>query len=142
MKASDYDDFSLNDKLSFEKEFLGFYLTAHPQFDNLMKIKEIITHEIEILQDEKEETRVVVGGIIETVKRIFTKKSGKEMAFVTIANENGITLECVVFPKIFDLYKAILTKESVVLITGKLDAKNDKPVIIADKIQAFSNFSP
>ena len=62
------------------------------------------------MEDEKEQTGVIVGGIIEAVKRIFTKKSGKEMAFVTIANENGVTLECVVFPKIFDIYKSLLSK--------------------------------
>jgi DNA polymerase-3 subunit alpha len=63
------------------------------------------------------------------------------MAFVTIANENGVTLECVIFPKIFDIYKGLLVKENVILVTGKIDTKNDKPVIIVDKIQSFSNFS-
>ena len=80
-----------------------------------MKVKSRITHELELLEEEKEQTVVTVGGIIEAVRRIFTKKSGKEMAFVTIANENGITLECVVFPKIFDIYKSLLVKENVIL---------------------------
>jgi len=43
-----------------------------------MKIKSSITHEIEFLEEEKEQTIVTVGGIVETVRRIFTKKSGKE----------------------------------------------------------------
>lgn len=140
-KATEYEDFTKNEKLAFEKEFLGFYLTAHPQIDNLIKIKSQVTHEIESLEEEKEQTRVVVGGLIESTRRIFTKKSGKEMAFLLIANENGITLECVVFPKVFDQYKAILSKETVVLISGKIDSKNDKPVIIVEKIQSFGNFS-
>ena len=84
---------------------------------------------------------MVVGGIIEAIRRIFTKKTGSEMAFITIANENGITLECVVFPKIFDQFKGLITKENVVLISGRVDSKNEKPVIIVDKIQVFSNFS-
>jgi DNA polymerase-3 subunit alpha len=139
--TTDFEDFTPNEKLAFEKEFLGLYLTAHPQLDNLMKIKTTITHELEILEDEKEQSGVIVGGIVEAVKRIFTKKTGKEMAFVTIANENGVTLECIVFPKIFDIYKGLLIKESVVLITGKIDTKNEKPVIIVDKIQSFAGFS-
>ena len=141
LSPSDVEDYSLNDKLSFEKEFLGFYLTSHPQLNNLIKLKEKITHEIEVLEEEKEEAEVVVGGIIEAMRRIFTKKTNKEMAFVTIANENGVTLECVVFPKTFDQYKSILTKETVVIISGRLDTKNDKPVIIANKIHVFSSFS-
>lgn len=141
ISVKDFDDFTTNEKLAFEKEFLGFYLTAHPQIDNLIKLKNEITHEIENLEDEKEQTRVVVGGIIEGTKRIFTKKTGSEMAFLTVANENGVTLECIVFPKIFEQYKSLLTKENVVIISGKIDTKNDKPIIIADKIQGFGNFS-
>lgn len=137
----EFDDFTKNEKLAFEKDFLGFYLTAHPQMDNLMKLKSEVTHTIESLEEESEQTQVIVGGIIETIRRIFTKKSGKEMAFLSIANENGITLECIVFPKIFDQYKGLLTKENVVLIYGKIDTKNDKPIVIADKVQVFGNFS-
>jgi len=133
-------DFSSNEKLAFEKEFLGFYLTAHPQMENLIKIKSEITHEINLLNEESERTNVVVGGIIETIKRIFTKKNGKEMAFITLGNENGVLVECVIFPKIFDLYKSVITKENVVLIQGKIDSKNDKPVIIAEKINVFNSF--
>ena len=138
---TNFEDFSQNEKLAFEKEFLGFYLTAHPQMDNLIKLKSEISHTIESLEEETEQTRVVIGGIIENIRRIFTKKSGKEMAFLLISNENGITLECVVFPKVFDEYKGFLIKENVVLISGKIDLKNDKPVVIAEKIQVFGNFS-
>lgn len=139
--GTDIEDFTQNEKLSFEKEFLGFYLTAHPQMDNLIKIKAIITHEIAALEEEKEQQIVTIGGIVETVRRIFTKKSGKEMAFISIANETGSIIECVIFPKVFDLYKSTLTKENVILITGRIDSKNDKPVIIAEKITVFGSLS-
>jgi DNA polymerase III subunit alpha len=141
LSSEEIADFSNNDKLAFEKEFLGFYLTAHPQAENLQRIKTEITHEITSLEEEHERTNVVIGGIVETVRRIFTKKSGKEMAFITLGNENGVVVECVIFPKIFDMYKTIITKENVILITGKIDSKNDKPVIIAEKISVFNSFS-
>ncbi|HYM65377.1 MAG TPA: OB-fold nucleic acid binding domain-containing protein, partial [Candidatus Sulfotelmatobacter sp.] len=137
----EFKDFTEEEKLSFEKEFLGFYLTAHPQFDNLIKIKSEITHEIESLEEEKETTPVVVGGIIESIRRIFTKKTNKEMAFLLLSNENGVSLECIIFPRIFDSYKSLLLKENVIIISGKIDSKNDKPVIIAEKIKAFNNIS-
>ena len=141
MTSADIEEFSQNEKLAFEKEFLGFYLTAHPQMNNLLQIKTMITHEIDTLEEETQDKAVIVGGIIETIRRIFTKKSNKEMAFLTIGNENGTLIECVIFPKVFDMYKTILTKETVILITGKIDSKNDKPVIIAEKISAFTSFS-
>ena len=42
------------------------------------------------------------------------------MAFVSIANERGIAIECVVFPKIFTQYKDLLIKDTVVLIDGRV----------------------
>ena len=46
-----------------------------------------------------------------------------------------------IFPKIFDSYKTVLTKENVVLIHGKIDSKNERPVIIVEKISVFNSFS-
>ncbi len=135
------DDFTLNEKLAFEKEFLGFYLTAHPQYDNLINLKQQITHDIEILEEATQSSQVVTGGIIENIRRIFTKKSGSEMAFITIANEKGINIECVVFPKTFDQFKHLIVKENVVLVSGKIDTKNDKPVILVDRLRTPVNFT-
>lgn len=130
----DIEDFSSVEKLAFEKEFLGFYLTAHPQEENLMHIKSIVTHELDILGEEYNGHVVKVGGILEMIKRIFTKKSNSEMAFVGIANEKGVTIEGVMFPKIFDQYRDYLVKDTVVIAEGKLDIKDGKPVILINKL--------
>ncbi|MBI4084671.1 MAG: DNA polymerase III subunit alpha [Candidatus Levybacteria bacterium] len=134
VSSADIEDFSQEEKLSFEKEFLGFYLTSHPYLDTLTYVKSIISHEIELLETEKEGTIVKVGGIIEGAKKIFTKKTNSEMAFLSIGDERGFTIECVVFPRVFEQYRNLLVSDSVIVIEGRLDYKNDKPVIIADKI--------
>ena len=121
-----------------EKEFLGLYLTYHPQLSNLIYLKSIISHEIELLEEEKEGTKVKVGGIIESARKIFTKKNNNEMAFLVIGNEKGLSIECVVFPKIFDQHRSLLIKDTVIIIEGHLDTKNDKPTIIAEKISRVS----
>lgn len=136
---ADVEDFSLNEKLMFEKEFLGFYLTSHPQHDTLYYLKKIITHEIEYLVEEKEGTSVKVGGIIETSRKIITKKTNAEMAFISIGDEKGVTIECVIFPRVFEQFKSLLINDTVVLIEGRLDLKDDRPVIIADRIIEAKN---
>ncbi len=133
------EDFSPNEKLAFEKEFLGLYLTSHPQLDNLLHVKSLISHEIELLTEEKEGTRVKVGGIIESSRRIFTKKNNNEMAFLVIGNEKGLSIECVVFPRIFEEHKSLLIRDQVIIIEGHLDTKNDKPTIIAERISSINN---
>ena len=119
---------------AFEKEFLGIYLTSHPQMDNLVALKTVITHELDILADEAEGQRVVVGGIIENYRKIFTKKTGSEMAFITIGDEKGLMVESIVFPKIYEKYKSLLLKDQVVVIEGRIDTKNERPIVIAEKI--------
>lgn len=137
---SDVDDFTEQEKLSFEKELLGFYLTSHPHMDTLQYIRSIISHEIELLEGEKEGTIVKIGGIVETAKKIVTKKSNAEMAFVQIADEKGIEIECVVFPRVFEEYKSLLIQDTVIIIEGKVNIKEDRPVIIVDKITQARNF--
>ena len=63
------------------------------------------------------------------------------MAFITVADEKGISIECIIFPKIFEQYKSYLQKDSVVVIEGKVDTKNERPLIIAEKIMPVSDFS-
>lgn len=139
--SSDIDDFTNQEKLMFEKEFLGFYLTSHPHMDTLTKLKKIITHEIEVLEAEKEGTIVKVGGIIEASRKVFTKKTNSEMAFIAIGDEKGIQIECVIFPKVFEQYKNVLIADSVIVIDGRLDTKNDKPMIIAQRIEEAKNLT-
>ncbi|HEX7042729.1 MAG TPA: DNA polymerase III subunit alpha, partial [Patescibacteria group bacterium] len=132
---SDVEDFSSTEKLAFEKEFLGFYLTAHPQADNLLIIKSMISHELDALAEGVDNgIQVKIGGIVETVKRIFTKKSNAEMAFVSISNEKGTVVECIIFPKVYELYRDILISDTVLIFEGKIDIKDDRPVILVSTI--------
>jgi DNA polymerase-3 subunit alpha len=135
----DVDDFTKEEKLGFEKEFLGFYLTSHPHNDILNKIKTIITHELDLLEEEQEGVRVKVGGIIDSTKKVLTKKTNSEMAFMTISNEKGIAVECIVFPKVFERYKALLLNDTVIVIEGRLDNKMDKMIIIVESISPAKN---
>ncbi len=132
--SSDVEDFTQIEKLAFEKEFLGIYLTSHPHSDVLEYLKIHITHELSLIEDEKEKSKVRVGGIIESAKKIYTKKSNAEMAFITITDQTGASIECIVFPKIYAEYRQHIFEDKVVLIEGFIDAKNDRPAIIVEKI--------
>lgn len=135
MEDMGIEDFTPLEKLAFEKEYLGIFLTSHPQADNLEIIKQVITHELDVLEGQNDGMQVTVGGIVDSVKRIFTKKTQAEMAFISISNEKGITIECIIFPKVFEQYREILLTDTVLVFDGKLDQKNDKPVIIVNSIK-------
>lgn len=134
----DVEEFSESEKLVFERELLGFYLSDHPLNQKLGSLFTFASHKIGELEEVKEGTKVKVGGLVGQIKKIFTKRSGEEMAFVRLEDHVGVSIECVVFPKIFERSKAYLIKDSILVIEGRLDKKEDLPVIIVDGVRILN----
>lgn len=138
-KLSDVNEFSEQEKLMFEKELLGFFLTNHPMNENFDAISLAITHKLFDLKEEKESKRITTGGLISQIKKITTKKSNSEMAFLTLEDQTGASMECVVFPKTWEISRHMLIKDSIIIVEGKLDFKDEQPVIIVDLVKKFTN---
>lgn len=136
--VDDIEDFSKQEKLTFEKELLGFFLTGHPMVESLEKLSPLISHTISELKEEKNVLKIKTGGLVAQVKKIITKNGGNEMAFITIEDHLGYTIECVIFPKIFEQVRNLLLRDSIILIEGKLDFKDERPVIIADFVKMLN----
>lgn len=88
-----------------------------------------VTHRISDVVVTK--SQIIVGGIISQVKKIITKKSGQEMAFVKIDDMTAI-IEVVVFPSIYEKTKNIWQNDRVILVKGKVSEKEDRLTVIAD----------
>jgi DNA polymerase-3 subunit alpha len=134
---SDIEEFTESEKLLFEKELLGFFLTNHPLIQELDNLAKQISHNISDLQEAPEGTRIKVGGMLSSVKKIITKKSNSEMAFIQLEDHAGFSIECVVFPKTYEVNKNVLVRDSIVIIEGKLDFKDERAIIIADTIDRY-----
>ncbi|MDO8572327.1 MAG: DNA polymerase III subunit alpha [bacterium] len=121
-----------SDKLSWEKELLGLYVSGHPLDEHREKLekREMTIARIKSLAAE---LAVVAAGIVEEVKPVVTKK-GDSMAFVKIADFSGM-IEVVIFPKIFTEFKNILVKEKCIAIKGRTSERNGEKSIIAEKIK-------
>lgn len=124
--------------LSFEKELLGLYLTANPLervlttlFDtgNITQISEITA--------ERVGDRVHIIGSITQVKKIVTKASGAEMAFVRLEDMTG-TIEIVIFPKMYAKSAHMWVRDGIVMIGGKIDQKDDRLTMLADEARILS----
>jgi DNA polymerase-3 subunit alpha len=124
---------SFDDRLMWEKDLLGFYLTGHP----LEKFRERLAKNKASIKNIKLKARadseIVAAGILEDVKPIMTKK-GDRMAFVTLSDTED-SLELVVFPKVFTKFKDDLTPNMCVVIKGKFSKRNGEPSMIVDKVK-------
>jgi DNA polymerase-3 subunit alpha len=132
-------DFTDREKLMFERELLGFFLTDHPMNQELNYLMGRVSHHIQELPEERQGRSILVGGLISQVKKIFTKKGNREMAFATIEDQFGFSLECVIFPKVYDEVRDKILKDSVVVMAGKLDFKDEIPVLLVEKVKKVGN---
>ncbi len=126
-------DSPVAEKLAWEKELLGLYISGHP-LDKYRKVFEKRDMNIKKVSAQmKEGMLVVVGGIIEEVKNIITKKN-ETMCFMKIADLTG-SIEVVVFPRIMAEFKKFLLLEKCVAVKGKISMRNGGISIIADKFK-------
>ncbi len=116
---------SADDKIAWEKELLGLYVTAHP-FAALQKTLESVLTPLSDLGAKPRGAWVVVGGIIDHLKKKITR-SGQPMMFATIQDVTG-SLELLVFPKTFETTKDVWVEGRAVCVVGKTpeDEGDDK----------------
>ncbi len=136
IKIPDAPEASLTEKLVWEKELLGLYVSGHP----LDRFREQLDKRPMTINQMKEKIppgteNVVAAGMLESVRTILTQK-GDQMAFIKIADYDG-AIEAVVFPKNFVEYKKLLVPETVIALKGKLSSRNGELSMVAEKMKAL-----
>ncbi len=122
------------ESLAYEKELLGFYLTAHPLEETLVELsKKESLLPIAQVTEERVGDRVQVAGLVAQVKKIMTKKNNSEMAFIRLEDLSG-NMEIVIFPKIYAKSVSLWVRDTAVMIAGKVDQKDDRLVLLADEV--------
>jgi DNA polymerase-3 subunit alpha len=136
-------DFNQVARLAMEKEMLGLYLEGHPLDDKqyiIKKVANITTEDILNYEDNpgiKDNMEVLMVVIVNRKKTQITK-TGKMMAFVDAEDLVG-TVEIIVFPNVFEQSADALYEDSVVVVRGRLNFKDEEtPKVIAEKITPIS----
>lgn len=120
-------DATESEKLTWEKELLGLYITAHP-FANYQKFFEGIITPVKSLSEVTEKSWVVVGGIIDSTKKKITRH-GAAMMFVTILDQSG-SLELLVFPRTYETTKDVWVEGKMVCVVGKTGDEGDDKLFV------------
>lgn len=133
LKLPDIPEASMPERLNWEKENTGFYITGHPLDEFRASLKNLPT--IEFLQHGgvKDKQVVRIGGMVTEAKRITTRK-GDTMCFLTIEDYTE-RLEVTVFPRVFYVNTAVLVPDMPLIIQGRVDVDDDAGVkLLADKV--------
>jgi len=117
------------ERLTWERELLGLYISAHP-LDNYDAYFEEQTVPLIMMNAEIDGKTATIGGLISSVRTIITK-SGTKMAFVKVEDKTSEG-EVIVFPNLYEQIGAKLIQDNVIRATGKVTARDRDGNIVSD----------
>jgi len=129
----DIEEWPLIQILNFEKTLLGIYLTGHPLncYSNI--IKYLRRTKISTLYEQTRNQDIIICGVLEKVKNITTRRKKQRMAIIKIEDETQ-SIEAFVFPRLYEEVALYLREKSVVLLKGRVEAKDKVPKILTSEI--------
>ncbi len=122
-------------RLAFEKETLGFYLTGHPLTPYMETLERLASTSIQNIRELPAGEEIVIGGMVSSLKEINTKK-GERMAFITVEDLSGL-IEVIVFTDVYKNSAPFLKSDEPVFVRGKVDVGEESTKIIATEILPF-----
>lgn len=147
------DEYDIRTKLNMEKEVLGVYLSGHPLLEYQKELSkyanvsslDFINDSSDELETSKERTlkdnqAVTVGGLIAD-KSIKYTRSNKVMAFIKLEDLYG-SLDVILFTDVYEEYKDLLIKDSIVCIKGRVSIFEDRNAkLIATQIIPYDKLT-
>src|SRR5680860_588758 len=128
-----------NEKLNWEKELLGLYVSEHP-FNLFKPYLEGYTLSLASLSGHKNDARITTAGIISTIKKIITRK-GDSMIFVKIEDALSSS-ELLIFPRLYKETMDIWEEGRALIVAGKISEKDQDIKILADKVAILNLEDP
>ncbi len=123
------------ERLMWERELMGLYISAHP-LDNFQEYFTEQTIPLGKITPDHDGSKVTVGGLVETVRTIITKK-GSKMAFVGIEDKTGES-EIIMFPNVYQKIGDSLQQDMAIRIEGSVNAR-DRDGKLIDEVKVLAD---
>jgi DNA polymerase-3 subunit alpha len=133
----DVSEAPARERLRWEKELLGLYLSDHPLGELAPAIGAFVNAYSGDLGEELDQQRVVIGGIVTGVRRVITKARAT-MAVATLEDMQG-SVDVIVFPKVLELTEPAWQEEAILLVAGRVDHKGEETVLLADSVWTWED---
>ncbi len=144
IKLPNVGEYAKENKLAFEKEVLGIYISGHPLEEYEEKWRKNISATTADFQPNEETGRTkvhdgakeIIGGMI-TDRTIKATKTNQMMAFITVEDLFG-TVEVVVFPRDYEKNREYLEIDQKVFVRGRVSEEDEKASkLICEKVIPF-----
>ncbi|RXK52848.1 DNA polymerase III subunit alpha [Oleiharenicola lentus] len=117
-------DFSATERLQFEKELLGFYVSGHPLNAYTGLAEALCTHTEETVMLEGDRVEYRLAGLMSGINKKLSKKDNRPWAFFTLSSKRG-TLSVNMYADAYETYSKHLAENAPVVILGTVMKGND-----------------
>jgi len=124
------------EKLSWEKELLGLYLSEHPLKSLADRLEDMVTVHTSEIDEAMAGQKVILAGLV-TWMRPHTTRRGEPMAFVQLEDLRG-NVEVIVFPSIYRETAHLWQEDNILVVKGRVDAQGREPKIICESVSDFA----
>jgi DNA polymerase III subunit alpha len=125
------------EKLAFEKEALGLYVSEHPLSGIRDALRRKTDAQIVELERRRDGDVVTVGGIVGALRQTTTKK-GDPMVFMRLDDVSG-SVETIVFNSVYGAARDLLEADRILVVKGRIDHKEGETKIIAMEVAPFES---
>jgi DNA polymerase-3 subunit alpha len=125
-------EFDKSERLAFEKEMLGLYVSDHPLLGAERALRRKVDCTIAEVTEREDGATATLGGVITNLQRKFTKRGDPMAVFVLEDLQSAI--EVMVFPKTMLDHGYKLQPDAVVTVKGRLDAREETPKFMCQEL--------
>jgi len=126
-------EFDKHQKLAFEKEMLGLYVSDHPLMGAETALRRAAECTIAELRDGKDGDVRLVGGVVTNLLRKYTKRGDLMATFVLEDLQSSISAW--LFPRTMQEHGSLLADDVVVVVKGRLDQRDDETKLVVMEVR-------
>ena len=126
-------EFDKHQKLAFEKEMLGLYVSDHPLMGYEAALRRVAECSVSELLESRDGETKTVGGVVTALVRKYTRKGDLMATFVLEDLETSIPAW--VFPRTMQDFGSLLTDDAVVVVKGRLDNRDDEVKLVVMEVR-------
>jgi DNA polymerase-3 subunit alpha len=136
VELPEIEDWPELERLAFEKETVGFFLTGHPLEGIMEDLRRVVDTDIAGAEKLRDGQVARIGGLLAGYKEHKSKK-GERMAF-TVLEDMTSSIEVIVFPSTFAECSHLLTSDQPLIVLGTVQQGERGAKVVAQEIKGLT----
>ncbi|MEL7563652.1 MAG: DNA polymerase III subunit alpha [Dehalobacterium sp.] len=133
VELPDVPEFSSRELLAMEKDMIGFYVSGHPLDAFNKSLQQESLSSIDSLTQANDGEPVKIGGIINFVRQVVTRR-GEMMAQFTLEGLTG-AIGCIAFPRVYQRFHDLIQQDQVIVIEGRINCQDEEIKVFCEVIR-------